>query len=175
LPKSQVYARVNINWQEVLTAWTVEDELYFSFHLALSPLNFGTQLSAYFRRFPDRNIIIELGDAGDFVITGEWQDADLQEHRERGSLEMPSELSDLLSDLFDAFPRLIIQDQRYKPGGEDQVQIIASGREEALALLEDEEIRRAIRVMNLRLMRLGPSPYRTSHCLDLGDRLVDET
>jgi hypothetical protein len=174
LPASQVYARVNINWQEVLTAWTVEDELYFSFHLALSPLNFGTQLSAYYRRFPNQNIVISLDEAGDFVIDGEWQDADMQEYGEEDHFGMPSELNGLLSDLFATFPTIAIQDHRYKPGGDDQVRVIVGGKADALALLQDEEIRRAIRVLNLRLMRLGPSPYRTSHCLDLADQLVDE-
>ena len=175
LPATQVYGRVNINWQEVLTAWTVEDEIYFSFHLALSPLSFGGLLSEYFRRFPNQNFAISLDEAGDFVIDGEWQDADIQEYDEQGSLDMPSELNALLCDLFDAFPTLIMEDHRYKPGGEDQVRIIVSGRESALALLDHEEMRRAIRTLNLRLMRLGASPYRTSHCLDLADRLVNET
>jgi hypothetical protein len=47
LPASGVYSRININWQEVLTAFTAEEELCFSFHVALSPLNFGSQLAAY--------------------------------------------------------------------------------------------------------------------------------
>jgi hypothetical protein len=116
-----------------------------------------------------------LDEAGAFVISGAGQDADLQEYREQDSYEMPSELNVLLSDLFETFPNIIIQDHRYKPGGDDQVRIIVGGRDEALALLQDEEIRRAIRMLNLRLMRLGPSPYRTSHCLDLADRLVNES
>jgi len=175
LPASQVYSRVNINWQEVLTAFTMEDHLYFSFHLALSPLYFGSQLSAYFRLFPNLDIDIALDEAGEFVISGTGQDEDLQEYREQDGFAMPSELNGLLSELFDTFPTIAIQDHRYKPGGDDQVRIIVGGKEDALALLQDEEMRRAIRVLNLRLMRLGPSPYRTSHCLDLADRLVNET
>lgn len=37
LPDNNVYSRINIYWQEVLTAFTPENELCFSFHLANSP------------------------------------------------------------------------------------------------------------------------------------------
>ncbi len=37
LPASTVYSRINIYWQEVFTAFTSENELWFSFHLADSP------------------------------------------------------------------------------------------------------------------------------------------
>lgn len=36
--KAFVYSRININWQEVLTVFTEDDALFFSFHLALTPL-----------------------------------------------------------------------------------------------------------------------------------------
>jgi hypothetical protein len=38
LPKHDVYSRLNIYWQEVLTAFVSEGNLWFSFHLAASPL-----------------------------------------------------------------------------------------------------------------------------------------
>jgi hypothetical protein len=41
LPTKDVYSRVNINWQEVLTVSTSLNDLWFSFHLARSPLEKG--------------------------------------------------------------------------------------------------------------------------------------
>lgn len=37
LPASSVYSRININWQEVFTAFVNEGELWFSLHVANSP------------------------------------------------------------------------------------------------------------------------------------------
>lgn len=49
-----VYSRININWQEVLTASIFKNELWFSVHLARSPLEqaFGTLLGRLPRRYP---------------------------------------------------------------------------------------------------------------------------
>ena len=38
LPASNVYSRINVNWQEVFTAFVNERELWFSLHVANSPL-----------------------------------------------------------------------------------------------------------------------------------------
>src|SRR5215210_3415584 len=49
LPKSDVYTRMNIHWQEVLSAWTHQEGLLFSFHTALTPLSIGPLLTDRFR------------------------------------------------------------------------------------------------------------------------------
>ena len=54
LPKNDVYSRINIYWQEVLTVFTSENKLWFSFHLADSPferLSNGA-LNLLFERYP---------------------------------------------------------------------------------------------------------------------------
>jgi hypothetical protein len=54
-PKRIVYSRININWQEVFTVHEYEGVLYFSLHLALSPLEaaFGESLESLFTKFSD--------------------------------------------------------------------------------------------------------------------------
>lgn len=53
-PDETVYSRINLRWQEVLTASEYKDEILFSFHLALSPLEeaFGESLSPLMKKFP---------------------------------------------------------------------------------------------------------------------------
>ena len=54
LPTNDVYSRVNINWQEVFTVFTLGNDLRFSLHLARSPLQqvFGTTLAPLLKRHP---------------------------------------------------------------------------------------------------------------------------
>jgi len=51
----KVYSRVNVNWQEVLTAFTYEGQLWFSLHVARSPLekSFDVSLDRLFRKYPE--------------------------------------------------------------------------------------------------------------------------
>ena len=53
-PMSTVYSRVNVNWQEVFTAHTSGEELFFSWHLARSSLEkgFNHGLSGLVRQHP---------------------------------------------------------------------------------------------------------------------------
>lgn len=54
LPTSNVYSRINVNWQEVLTVFDSDGSLWFSFHLADSPLEepFGDNPELLFERHP---------------------------------------------------------------------------------------------------------------------------
>lgn len=54
MPKRNVYTRVNIYWQEVFTAFVHKKELWFSLHMARSPLEkeFGSGLQQLFARHP---------------------------------------------------------------------------------------------------------------------------
>lgn len=54
LPASSVYSRINVNWQEVLTVFKSDGSLWFSFHLADSPLEgpFGDNPGLLFERHP---------------------------------------------------------------------------------------------------------------------------
>ncbi|MCC6177255.1 MAG: hypothetical protein IT305_18270 [Chloroflexi bacterium] len=63
---------------------------------------------------------------------------------------------------------------RYAPGGEDQLNLIASGESAMAAVLADRAVRAAIRRFNLRLMRRGPSLNAKSHCIDLTSLVLDE-
>jgi len=123
LPTKDVYSRVNINWQEVFTLFTPDNDLWFSLHLARSPL------------------VEVLGD--------------------RESL------------LLKRHPTLMYEDHRYVPGGPDQVNYYLRGARAAKEFLADEDVVRAIRLFNLRLMQKGPCNFGRYHCMALADRLVD--
>ena len=119
LPTKYVYSRVNINWQEVFTISAWQNDLWFSLHLARSPL-----------------------------VEAE-------------------------SPLLKRHPTLMYDDHRYAPGGQDQTNYYLRGARAAKKLLADEDVLRAIRLFNLRLMRKGPCNFGRNHCMDLADRLVD--
>lgn len=57
----------------------------------------------------------------------------------------------------------------YVPGGHDQASLFASSAELAFMLLEYPVFLQAVRLMNLRLMRKGPTYYAQFHCFDLAD------
>ena len=123
LPTKDVYSRVNINWQEVFTVSTSLNDLWFSLHLARSPL------------------------------------VEALDNRE--------------SPLLKRHPTLRYIDHRYVPGGQDQTNYYLRGARAAKEFLADEDVVRAIRLFNLRLMQKGPCTYGRYHCMDLADRLVD--
>lgn len=74
--------------------------------------------------------------------------------------------------LFDKFPSLECTEHFYEPGGHDQIHIEIEGVEDALRLLEDTDVIKAIRLFNLRLMKKGPCAYSRYHCMDLSDRII---
>lgn len=59
MPKRNVYSRVNVYWQEVFTAFIHKKDLWFSLHMARSPLEkaFGADLRLLLKRHPTANCI----------------------------------------------------------------------------------------------------------------------
>src|SRR6266498_2202076 len=171
LPTPRVHTRVNIHWQEVLTAWIPQDEIYFSFHTALIPLSIGSLLSNLFRvckpiqlRLTCNETYVDESPTGESIgqlLLGFIED-DPDEEIVPGYAVA---LDQALSAFFCRHPNVQIQNSQYVPGGWNQVRLVVGGAEDALRLLGDNEVGLAIRDLNLRLMRKGPSPYRSSHCL----------
>jgi len=118
-----LYARLNIHAQEVFNAHVYDERLWFSWQLALSPLE-----RAFGREFQR-------------ALAERW-------------------------------PASHVTNDRYKPGGQDQFNLVAEGAKTAIALLREPAIRMAMRQMNLLLMRKGPALNKGNHCLDLADRLI---
>ena len=74
--------------------------------------------------------------------------------------------------------KLNVDDHRYTSGGPDQVSLTVCGASAAIELIEDPSVLRAIRLMNLRLMKKGPTYYGRTHCFDLAGaayRILNET
>lgn len=115
LPTSDVYSRINVNMQEVLTLQRTDDGPLVSLHVAKSP--FEAEFGAAWQR-----------------VLEDWQ--------------WPYDL------------------HAYKPGGGDQFRLFAD-RDLALSFMMDPLTQRAMSLLNLRLMRKGPTYYATSHCIDL--------
>lgn len=70
------------------------------------------------------------------------------------------------------YPGVLLSNDRYIPGGQDQMALYVKDAETFAALLQDERVRYAIRMFNLRLMRKGPCNFGRNHCLELADRLL---
>jgi hypothetical protein len=174
LPKSNVYSRININWQEVLSAYEQDGEIVFSFHFARSHLECGEPFAEYFDRIGPFCFGICANETTWGPVFDESYSDLIPEILETIDFTPPDNLFPVLTYFFDEFPGIIISGHSYEPGGTDQIRFIVRGREQALNLLHEEDVIRAIRHFNLRLMRLGPSPYKSSHCLDLADLLVYE-
>lgn len=79
---------------------------------------------------------------------------------------------DSLGALFKTFPSLTYTEHFYDPGGPDQIHLEIDGKESAMALLEDSNVIRAIRLFNIRLMKKGPCTFGRYHCMDLADQLL---
>jgi hypothetical protein len=77
-----------------------------------------------------------------------------------------------LEGLFTKFPDLEWTEHFYEPGGQDQINLVLEDPQQALALMDDIDIVKAIRLFNLRLMKKGPCTYSRYHCMDLSDRLI---
>ena len=177
LPKTSVYSRININWQEVLSAYVNEGELIFSFHVALSGFDlndFKTALN-YFERPEVLSFKISHNSAGLDLSFDYLTNEESLEVVEGGDFWPPNDILDLLQHYCEEYPGFRIGNHHYQPGGSDQVQIVIPGAANALRLLEEPEIQNSIRIMNMRLMRHGPCNYSSSHCLDLADLLVHES
>jgi hypothetical protein len=118
--ETEILARVNIYWQEVLTIGVHNEELFFSFHLAKKPL-----------------------------ITNQ-----------------------LTTKLFQWIYKISRGKHQYKPGGQDQTNLIVDGAGNALALIKTKNFLQAIRIFNIRLMKKGACTSGRYHCLDLADQIV---
>jgi hypothetical protein len=121
LPSDSIYARVNINWQEVCYAYMQNGRLWFSLYMARSPLE-AAKRSWWF--------------------------------------------------LYLRYPGIQRTNLMHDPGGFDQVNYRVPA-EAMPAFLRNEDVARAIRIFNLRLMKKGLCNYRRNHCLDLADRLIE--
>lgn len=62
-----------------------------------------------------------------------------------------------------------VEEHAYAPGGHDQFHLFGHGLEDARALMLQRTPNRAMALLNLRLMRKGPTYYGRSHCLELVD------
>lgn len=78
-----------------------------------------------------------------------------------------------VSSLKQKYPGLVIIDHKYKPGGNDQIQLCLPDTSEITKFLLEPEVSLAIRTMNLRLMRRGANVYSSSHCPQLVDLALD--
>ncbi|HNT74866.1 MAG TPA: hypothetical protein PKH77_07595 [Anaerolineae bacterium] len=170
LPVSRVFYRVNINWQEVLTAWLDEDSPYFSFHLALSPLDCGSSLKTLFAKHPTLTLLADETWDDDESVGGFIADIIKSPEFEISS-EHTKDLHKTLSLLFDKYPHMMIQNHRYEPGGQDQVRCIVQGAEDAIALIKDLQFRQGMRLCNLELMKKGRCNWTKNHCFDLADNI----
>lgn len=72
-----IFSRINIYWQEVFTAFEIEGEIMFSFHLARSPIEkaFGKKFSPLLKKIPMMEITEHFYEPGgydqiNFVIQG---------------------------------------------------------------------------------------------------------
>jgi hypothetical protein len=168
LPSTHIYSRINIFWQEVFTAWANND-LRFSFHTAFDPTG-----------LPDG--IMKLFYAFDYVQITAENLSTITDQRDKEAEEIFEEIgftlqdrNNLISDLrvvFTKFPTLLISNDFYKPGGDDQIHFEVVGKQDALTLIHDPDFCQSMRTMNLRLMRLGPSRWAANHCMDLADHLI---
>ncbi|MFO1199045.1 MAG: hypothetical protein U1E86_18965 [Burkholderiaceae bacterium] len=120
--KFLLFARVNVNWQEVLTIGIDESGMFASVHLSESVLR---------------------GDLG-----AKW-----------------------LTDLRRTVRDVDSYDHKYRPGGIDQVQLVASSYRGIRRLLEVSPVVASIRHFNLNLMRKGGTPSSKFHCFSLADEM----
>jgi hypothetical protein len=61
----------------------------------------------------------------------------------------------------------------YPSGGPDQIRLEITGADVAKTVIQDKEIQKAIRLLNLRLVRKAPCIFGRYHCLDLADKLLE--
>lgn len=172
LPKSYVYTRINIYWQEIFTACDI-DGILFSFHMAFEPTGLPEGVMRLFNNFSDISIdsenVVVLENPDEFPNIAVTE----QEFNELGFTGQYRR--DLVRDLkifFANIPTALISSQAYRPGGRDQINITVTDKRDALNLISEPNFRRAMREMNLRLMRLGPCRWAGNHCMDLADHFT---
>lgn len=71
------------------------------------------------------------------------------------------------------YPGVLLENHRYGPGGQDQINLHVENVQTFAALLRNERVRDAIRIFNMRLMRTGPCNFGRYHCLELANRLLE--
>jgi hypothetical protein len=176
LPSTSVYARININWQEVFAIYERPDGLAFGFQLALSPLRRHDVIRDYFAQLPHVPFSVALTTNGvDIAWFYDEHEAAVQSAAHSGRLDLGDETYEAIAHYTGVDTGTSISSYRYVPGGDDQIAFVVTGKEPALAFLEDQTITSAIRRFNLRLMRLGLCRYKNSHCLSLADLLVEDS
>jgi len=174
LPSPYIYARINMNWQEVFSVNKRENKLGFSFQMALSPLRKHTQIRDYFNALPGVPFAVGFENE-DYVIIPQERDYDLLEEAwNLGKLELDDDHYDALHYYIEGRDDSTISSYRYGPAGEDQINFLIEGKDHALSFLDDKTIITAIRKLNLRLMRLGPCNFNGSHCLSLVDLVIQD-
>lgn len=151
--KAKLYSRFNIYWQEVFAVTVTDSKFYFSWQLASSP--FDDQADAFLERVSVKSLFERFL----HFLHAQPRGA------ASGKVIKPFEYSRNYSTLG-------IGDRTYQTGGSDQINFYVTTIDEALQLLHDEEILKAIRLFNLRLCRKGGSIFSRYHCLDLADDLL---
>ena len=74
-------------------------------------------------------------------------------------------------EFFRSHPGVWLSEAGYQAAGSDQITIRAETLPVIEQLVADHRVRQAAAVLNLRLMRKGPTVYSRFHCIDLADRL----
>ncbi|WP_204912707.1 hypothetical protein [Microlunatus spumicola] len=67
-----------------------------------------------------------------------------------------------------------LEDFQYKAAGHDQFRLYAEGEPDILRLLDLQVVNRAVRLLNLNLMRKGPSYWSRNHCFALADAVYGD-
>jgi len=82
--------------------------------------------------------------------------------------------SEISASLFKMLKGLCeVSNHRYKPGGEDQCNLIVESYETASEILNNEHIQNAIKKFNINLMRKGVCQYARYHCFYLADKIIE--
>lgn len=177
LPKSSTYARINIQWQEVFGIHKGEggNGITFGFQMALSSLRGHSLIKDFFNRLPDTPFSVTLDSSVvRFGVSSSEAHAIVSEALDNEELFLDDETKDAFDYYIKGSSKTRMDSFRYIPGGDDQIRFDIDGKDRALSFLDEETVIAAIRKFNLRLMRLGPSRFKTSHCLSLADLLVEE-
>ena len=89
-------------------------------------------------------------------------------------LEKDSKIKKLLHKPKWAFRGAWSNNHQKKPGGQDQENFSVYGCEDMLALINNKEMLKAMRLFNLRLIRRGLCNASRFHCFDLADKLLEQ-
>ena len=64
-------------------------------------------------------------------------------------------------------------EHKYKPGGDNQFNLVVNTANKAMEVLNENEIQKSIRKFNLNLMRKGNCQYSRYHCFALADKVIE--